>query len=130
MYFCHYHHRFILLNRCVVLRVVSCLGQTVGKILNAPLVVVCGLHVMETPGVAGIVIRPDPTKKHHHLVYTWSDAHEGYPHHDFDDRGPATLRAWSGNDGKLVKKYLCDVGVDADGDHAYPTISTVVFCKL
>ena len=27
MYFCHYHHRFILLNRCVVLRVVSCLGQ-------------------------------------------------------------------------------------------------------
>ena len=27
VYFCHYHHRFILLNRCVVLRVVSCLGQ-------------------------------------------------------------------------------------------------------
>jgi hypothetical protein len=89
-----------------------------------------GLHVMETPGVAGIVIRPDPTNKHHHLVYTWSDAYEGYPHRDFDDRGPATLRAWSGNDGKLVKKYLCDVGVDADGDHAYPSISTVVFCKL
>jgi len=27
VYFCHYHHRFILLNGCVVLSVVSCLGQ-------------------------------------------------------------------------------------------------------
>ena len=88
------------------------------------------LHVRETDGVAGIVIRPDPSKKHQHLVYTWSDAHEGYPHRDFDHRGPSTLRAWSGNDGKLVKKYVCDVGADADGNHAYPSISTVVFCKL
>ena len=27
VYFCHYHHRFILLNGCVVLSVVSCLGH-------------------------------------------------------------------------------------------------------
>ena len=36
MYFCHYHHRFILLNQCVVLRVVvSCLGQSM-KCMRGP----------------------------------------------------------------------------------------------
>ncbi len=90
----------------------------------------CGLHVRETPGVAGIVVRPDPANINHHLVYTWSDAYEGYPRRDFEKRGPSTLRARSSIDGRLVKAYSCNIGADADGDPAYPSISTVVFCKL
>ena len=90
----------------------------------------CGLHISETPGVAGMVVRPDPTNVNHHLVYTWSDAYEGYPHRSFKKRGPSTLRAWSSIDGVLVKAYSCNIGVDTDGNPAYPSISTVVFCKL
>ena len=90
----------------------------------------CGLHVRDTPGVAGIAVRNDPTNQNHHLVYTWSDMYDGYPHRDFENRGPATLRAWSSDDGKLIRSYRCDVGADADGNHAYPSISTVVFCRL
>jgi hypothetical protein len=90
----------------------------------------CGLHVSDTPGVAGIVVRPDPSYDNRHLVYTWSDAYEGYPKRDFEEREPSTLRAWSSIDGILVKAYSCDIGADDDGDPAYPSISTVVFCKI
>jgi hypothetical protein len=51
----------------------------------------CGLHERDTPtGVTGIVVRNDPINKNHHLVYTWFDIYEGYPHRDFENRGPAT----------------------------------------
>ena len=90
----------------------------------------CGLHVRNTPGVAGIVVRNDPINKNHHLVYTWSDIYEGYPHRDFENQGPGTLEAWSSNDGKLIRAYRCDVGADANGNHAYPSILTMVFGKL
>jgi len=86
--------------------------------------------VQETPGVAGIVVRPDLSNKHYHVVYTWTHAHDGYPRLEFDKRHPSKLRAWSGINGALLKQYNCDIGKDEDGENAHPSISTVVFCKL
>ncbi|KAL7539548.1 hypothetical protein ACHAXR_010592, partial [Thalassiosira sp. AJA248-18] len=91
----------------------------------------CGLIVKDTPGVAGIVVRPDPNSKSKtSIVYTWTDAYDGYPQSKFDDRGPSCLKAWSGADGKYKHQYVCDVGCDEEGASAYPSISTVVFCKV
>jgi hypothetical protein len=45
-------------------------------------------------------------------------------------KNDSTLQARSSIDGKLVKAYSCNMGADADGDPAYPSISTVVFYKL
>jgi hypothetical protein len=36
-------------------------------------------YVKETAGVSHIAIRPDPIDLKQHIVYTWSDAHTGYP---------------------------------------------------
>lgn len=92
----------------------------------------CGLYVNDTTGVAGIAIRPDPRKKKHHLIYTWSNCFEGNPktEQEFERRNPSSVKAWAGEDGKLVKVYPCDIGLDAGGKNAHPVISTVVFCKL
>ena len=98
------------------------------KIVNTTLF--CGLHVRNTPGVTGIIVRNDPINKNHHLVYTWSDIYEGYPHCDFENQGSATLEAWSSIDGKLIRVYRCNVNADAGRNYAYPSISMVAFGKL
>jgi len=36
----------------------------------------------------------------------------------------------NGTDGKQIQTYSCNIGDDEDGDPAYPSIATVVFCKL
>jgi len=90
----------------------------------------CGLYVKETPGVAGIVVRPDHVKKTRPIIFTWTDAYNGYPSKKFDDREPSVLKAWSGVDGKFICEYVCDVGNDQDGSPAQPSISAVVFCKV
>jgi len=87
-----------------------------------------GVCIKDTPGVAGIAIRPNPSKTP--IVYTWTDAYDGYPQSEFDDRGPSRLKAWSGKDGQYMHHYICDVGEEREGSKAYPSISTVVFCKV
>ena len=90
-----------------------------------------GIFVRETPGVAGIVVRPDPIPKaNQSIVYTWTDSYHGYPEKDFDERGASRLKAWSGKTGKFMNEYACDVGDDEEGNRAFPSISTVVFCKI
>ncbi|KAL7496173.1 hypothetical protein ACHAWT_004441 [Skeletonema menzelii] len=91
----------------------------------------CGLYVKETPGVAGIAVRSDPLKKGRPIVFTWTDAYNGYPSADFKDRGASVLKAWSGVDGKFICEYVCDIGNEQeDGSPARPSISAVVFCKV
>jgi len=77
------------------------------------------IHIRETPGVAGIAVRPGP------LVYTWSDAYNGYPDDEFDDRSASVIKVWSGADCALVKEIECNVN-----EGSYPSIATVVFCKV
>eukprot|EP00985_Skeletonema_marinoi_P012544 scaffold6071_cov92-Skeletonema_marinoi.AAC.2 len=89
----------------------------------------CGLYIKETPGVAGIAVRKHPVKKGRPIVFTWTDAYNGYPSTDFDDRGGSVLKAWSGVNGKYICEYVCDVGNDQDGSPARPSISAVVFCQ-
>jgi hypothetical protein len=84
---------------------------------------------MDTPGVAGIVIRPDSKDSSKHVLYTWTHAYEGYPDVDFDDRRPSKVKCWS-SEGRLKREYHCDVGDDEEGNPANPSISTVVFCEL
>jgi hypothetical protein len=81
------------------------------------------VYVQSTPGVTGIVVRPNPKKEGQHLIYTWSDS-------DIYSSNPSILHVLSGEDGKRIKKYSCDVGDDDNGDKANPSISTVVFCPL
>ena len=88
-----------------------------------------GMLVQDTLGVAGIAVRWDDKKKRHR-VYTWTDAYEGYPSVDFDERGPAQVKCWSGRNSKLLQTYSCDVGCDGTGEAAFPSISTVGFCRL
>lgn len=90
----------------------------------------CGLYVQGTPGVAGIAVRSDQTKKKNPIIFTWTDAYTGYPSTDFGDRGASELKAWSGVDGKFICKYVCNVGNDGKGSPARPSISAVVFCKV
>mmetsp|Transcript_27959 Transcript_27959/g.47502 ORF Transcript_27959/g.47502 Transcript_27959/m.47502 type:complete len:360 (-) Transcript_27959:552-1631(-) len=90
----------------------------------------CGLYIKETPGVAGIAVRTHPVKKGRPIVFTWTDAYNGYPSTDFDDRGESVLKAWSGVNGKYICEYVCDVGNDQDGSPARPSISAVVFCQV
>ena len=90
----------------------------------------CGLYISETPGVAGIAVRSDPMKKKRPIVFTWTDAYNGYPSTDFKDRGESVLKAWSGVNGKFMHDYVCDIGNDEDGSPARPSISAVVFCKV
>ena len=77
------------------------------------------LYVQETPGVAGIAVRPGP------LVYTWSDAYNGYPDDKFDDRSAPVIKVWSGTDCALVKEIECNAN-----EENYPSIATVVFCPV
>lgn len=83
-----------------------------------------------TYGVTGIAVRPAPEEKGQHLIYTWSNAYEGYPNIDFEDRGPSKIKSWAGRDGSYQRCYSCDIGDDERGKKAYPLIATVVFCQL
>ena len=88
-----------------------------------------GISVGGTAGVAGLIVRQNGTGGH--LLYTWTDAYDGYPEQDWEARGPSKVKCWSGNDGRFVRSYDCDVGqADGTGEPAYPSISTVVFCRL
>jgi hypothetical protein len=87
-------------------------------------------HVQDTGGVSHIAVRPDPKHAKQHIVFTWSDAYNGYPECDFDDRYASAITALSGKDGSVIRQYCCDVGRDEEGNFAHPSIATVVFCKL
>ena len=99
-----------------------------------------GFYLREIAGVAGIVIRPDPSQNGQHLVYTWTHTYNGYPDCDAQQRRPSALHVWSGKNGSLVRKCICRIGeciMDDEEDDEYvsfadanPTISTVVFCQL
>ena len=76
--------------------------------------------VKETFGVAGLIVRKDPKKRGAHLLYTWTDAYEGYPHENFDERGPSQVKVWRGRDGKFQKSFESmamhgDIAVMANG---------------
>ena len=78
--------------------------------------------VSYTTGVAGLVVRPDPSRKGRHLLYTWTNG-EG-------DETPHSLKVWSGTDGSFVREHICHLGNDDEGQEACPDITTVVFCPL
>mmetsp|Transcript_14353 Transcript_14353/g.26944 ORF Transcript_14353/g.26944 Transcript_14353/m.26944 type:complete len:718 (-) Transcript_14353:1861-4014(-) len=86
-------------------------------------------HLDKTPGVAGIVIRPNGKSQKTHLIYTWTHIYPGFPDVEFKDREPSRVKCWN-SDGFLKREYICDVGDDEEGNRAHPTISTVVFCEL
>ena len=86
-----------------------------------------GIHLQGTAGVAGLVVRKSGK---HHLIYTWSDAYNGFPNKKWKSRGPSEVKCWRGRDGGYVRSYACDVGPDENGEPARPSISTVVFCRL
>jgi hypothetical protein len=89
------------------------------------------LWLRGTFGVAGIVIRPQKgsSTTSEHVIWTWSHAPEGYAEGNYEDRTPAKLSCWN-KMGNLIKRLACDVGEDEEGEDAYPTISSVVFCDL
>jgi hypothetical protein len=86
-------------------------------------------HLRDTPGVAGIVIRPDCRDRTKHLIYTWTHAYQGYPDEEFDDREPSRVKCWNSH-GVLRREYMCDIGDDQEGNPANPSVSAVVFCEL
>ncbi|KAL9180015.1 hypothetical protein ACHAXT_007985 [Thalassiosira profunda] len=88
-----------------------------------------GMMVQATYGVAGIKVRPNSSNPKTSIVYTWTDAYQGYPSRNYDDREASQLRGWSGENGELLRRFTLNIGRDEDGNDAYPSISTVVFCK-
>lgn len=87
-----------------------------------------GVCLQGIAGVAGLVIRNTGKK---HLLYTWSDAPDGYPEKTFEISGPAKVKCWNGEDGSYVTSYVCDVGNAHGGENAAnPSIATLVFCRL
>ena len=90
-----------------------------------------GIHVRDTPGVAGIVVRSNPaSKSKQSIVYTWTDQYDGFPESEFGKRGPSRLKAWSATTGMYMHEFICDVGDDDEGIKAYPSIATVICCKV
>jgi len=104
-----------------------------------------GVVIHETMGVAGIAIRPHPSKEDNQLIYTWTNNIELAVEEESDDEDddasdnstptehefkPAAIQSWSAKDGSHVRTYNCDVGDSENNISASPSIATVVFCKL